>query len=245
MNALWQRAQELQKAIELERLRGRGGCLPWLYFTLGRVRERLASERLANHNSQGWIDRLAAITAYARAGASVRAGRLWSASHAQAEGWPDGSTVLTRQHDELKPFLHQQALEPFGISLPGATSSSDVDHVLRLARALWPDGVIDVGDGQAARRLDAALKSRWPVPVDFTLHESMAAYDSTMAVGPTDASDTPMMLVVVESNRVCFIADERVVETHGLAKDMVDALKGNRRLANTAPWLMSAPREAA
>jgi hypothetical protein len=114
MNPLWQKAQKLQVAIDSERERGDSGRMPWLYLALGKTREQLASERLTGRSPQGWVDRLAAITAYARAGASVRAERLWYASRAEAEGWPTGSALLVRQHDELESFLRKQAIEPVG-----------------------------------------------------------------------------------------------------------------------------------
>lgn len=245
MNPFWQRAQELQRAIDSKRQQGGGGGLPSLYIALGRAREQLASERLAKSNAQGWVDRLAAITAYARAGASVRARQLWATSRGQALGWPSGSALLVQQHGELEAFLHQRALEPVGISRSGATSSNDVDHILRLARAHWPDGMMDASDGQPARRLDAALKGRWSAPVDFTLHETMANLDSWMARGPIEAGDAQMMLVVVESDSVRFVADERAPQSHSLAKDMAAALKENRWLANAARWPVRAPQEAA
>lgn len=245
MNPSWQRAQELQRAIDAERQQGGGGRLPWLYLALGRAREQLASESLSNGHAQGWVDRLAAITAYARAGASVRARQLWATSRAQASGWPSGGALLAQQHGELEVFLRERALEPVGISLPGATSSNDVDHILRLARAHWPDGMMDASNSRAARRLDAALKGRWSPPVDFTLHETMATFDSWTARGPIEAGDAQGMLVVVESDRVRFVADERAPQARSLAEDMAAALKKNRWLANAARWPVSAPQEAA
>ncbi len=244
MNPLWWRAQELQKRIDLTRSKSGSGRLPWLYLSLGTVRERLASERLAKHNPQGWVDRFAAITAYALAGAGVRAERLRSSSREQAEGWPLGRASLAEQHAELEAFLRKQALEPVGTALHGATSPSDVDHVLRLARAQWPEAVVDSGEG-APRRVDAALRGRWSVPCDFSLHETKEAHDSWAAEGPTATNLEQMVLTVVERGRICLIADEQAVKAGGLAKDMFRALKENRRLANAEHWPVNAPEEAA
>jgi hypothetical protein len=125
----------------------------------------------------------------------------------------------------------------------------DVDHVLRLAHAHWPDGVIDFGDGRGAHRLDDALKRRWPPPSDFSLHEAIETYESWVAHGPTEASDdSKMMLVVAEGDGVCFVTCHRDGEPRGLAEDMIAALaalRQNRWLANEERWFMNAPEEAA
>lgn len=245
MNPVWQRAQELQRAINQARS-GRGeGRRHWLYLALGNAREQLASERLANHNAQGWVDRLAAITAYALAGTRVRAERLWSASREQAESWAVGGALLAEQHTELEFFLKKQALDPVGVPLLGATSSNDVDHILRLVRAQWPQGVVDSGDGEAPHRFDIALKGRRLAPCDFSLHETREAYDSWATQGPTEANVAQMVLVIVERGRVCFVADDQAPEAHGLVHDMVAALKENRWLANATRWPASAPAKAA
>ncbi|GEM_PF-3376840 len=107
MNPLVLRTQELNWQIEHVKAHGLAG-LAQLYLEQGIAYEALAIERMAVNDPSGWIDWLAAITAYALGGNILKAKQMWEMSHNLAATGRKDVQPLLEQHKELLRFIEAQ-----------------------------------------------------------------------------------------------------------------------------------------
>jgi hypothetical protein len=114
--------QQLRFEIELLRSVGNASAARPLLRREAELREELAREQLARGEPDGWIDLLAAVTAWTHFGSPTHARGLLSFGQNTAMKLLEGSETVTSQLAELECWISTQrvlpALSEYAISLP-------------------------------------------------------------------------------------------------------------------------------
>lgn len=115
------------------------------------------------------------------------------------------------------------------IVLPGATSAEDVDAILRLVLAAWPDAVFEVAAVEGAepvRRTDPFPALRWAEVFAYRDDASLVSWKQD---GLTLTNAGAAIYVAVELDAIAFVVDDRDSPTGLLVRDIIDALEHARR----------------
>ena len=79
---------------------------------MARLHEERAWELLSAGDPDGWIDLLAAVTAWGSAGMKLEAGQLIANGRQLVDAFPDGKSNLERQLDDINAWLDGLASAP-------------------------------------------------------------------------------------------------------------------------------------
>ena len=104
----------------------------------------------------------------------------------------------------------------------------DVDLILRAARAAWPCGFVETGDGSFKANVGAAFRKAWAVPSELFIYEDFAAYDSWTAHGLTDDNATKMVAVTFDADCISFVVNDKGGPTAATVAAIIDAIRENR-----------------
>ena len=113
--------------------------------------------------------------------------------------------------------------------LPGATSADDVDAILRLVVAFWPDAVFEVAaveGGEPIRTSRPFPAARW---ADVFAYRDDASFTSWKQSGLTPTNAGAAIYVAVEADAISFVVDDRDSSTGLLVRDVIGALEHARR----------------
>jgi len=100
------------------------------------------------------------------------------------------------------------------VSLRVQPARDNFDKLIRAARAVWPNGIIESDDGN--HTYQEALRKRWSAPCEMFIYKTAKAQKSWTKFGLTKSNANQIVTVDIKSDEISFVVNEKDSESHAV-----------------------------